>query len=83
MGASLLDAVLAETLDPAYAQAAAARAARPEGAPAERRWPRGVLVAITMALAGLLVAVAWNQLADSEIIDGMLAPMVDSAELRS
>ena len=29
MGASLLDAVLAETLDPAYAQAAAARAARP------------------------------------------------------
>lgn len=65
MGASLLDAVLAETLDPAYAQAAAARAARPEGAPAERRWPRGVLVALTMALAGLLVAVAWNQAAAS------------------
>ena len=28
LGASLLDAVLAETLDPAYAEAAAARAAR-------------------------------------------------------
>ena len=28
LGVSLLDAVLAETLDPAYAQAAAARAAR-------------------------------------------------------
>ena len=28
MGASLLDAVLAETLDPAYAQAARTRAAR-------------------------------------------------------
>ena len=32
IGASLLDAVLAETLDPAYAQAAAAKAA-PRGSP--------------------------------------------------
>jgi hypothetical protein len=29
------------------------------------------------------VAVAWNQLADSEIIDGMLAPVLASAEVRS
>ena len=36
-GASLLDAVLAETLDPAYAQAAAARAARP-GRRSGRGW---------------------------------------------
>jgi uncharacterized protein YlxW (UPF0749 family) len=65
MGASLLDAVLAETVDPAYAQAAAARESRAGEAPAERRWPRGLLVAVTMALAGLLLAVAWNQAAAS------------------
>ena len=65
MGASLLDAVLAETLDPAYAQAAAARESRVRAAPVERRWPRGLLVAVTMALAGILVAVAWNQAAAS------------------
>jgi uncharacterized protein YlxW (UPF0749 family) len=65
MGASLLDAVLAETVDPAYAQAAAAREARLRGGAAERRWPRSLLVAVTMALAGLLVAVAWHQSAAS------------------
>jgi uncharacterized protein YlxW (UPF0749 family) len=60
MGASLLDAVLAETLDPAYAQAAAARSAG--GAPPRRRWGR-VAVALTMAVAGLLVAVTYDQAA--------------------
>jgi uncharacterized protein YlxW (UPF0749 family) len=65
MGASLLDAVLAETVDPAYAQAAAAREARLRDGSAERRWPRSVLVAVTMALAGILVAVAWHQAAAS------------------
>jgi uncharacterized protein YlxW (UPF0749 family) len=67
MGASLLDQVLAETLDPAYAQAAAARQARErsDGAPAgRRRRLRGqVLVALTLAVAGLLVAVTYDQAA--------------------
>ena len=39
MGASLLDAVLAETLDPAYAQAAEARAG-PRRRRRGRRWRR-------------------------------------------
>ena len=61
LGASLLDAVLAETLDPAYAQAAEARAA---GRSPERPYWRGrALVALTMAIAGLLVAVTYNQAA--------------------
>jgi uncharacterized protein YlxW (UPF0749 family) len=68
MGASLLDAVLAETLDPAYAQAARDHAARAgaqgrtevAGRPARRR--RGqVLVALVMVVAGLLVAVTYDQ----------------------
>jgi uncharacterized protein YlxW (UPF0749 family) len=60
LGASLLDAVLAETLDPAYAQAAAARAA---GRPERPRWRGGALVALTMAIAGLLMAVTYDQAA--------------------
>jgi uncharacterized protein YlxW (UPF0749 family) len=61
MGASLLDAVLAETLDPAYAQAAARRTGEP-APPARRR--RGVLlVTLTMVAAGLLVAVTYDQAA--------------------
>ena len=60
LGASLLDDVLAETLDPAYAQAASARAARAEPSGTRRR--RGqALVALTMAVAGLLIAVTYNQ----------------------
>ena len=61
LGASLLDDVLAETLDPAYAQAAAARAAgtSPDG---PRRRGR-TLVALTMAIAGLLVSVTYDQAA--------------------
>ena len=60
LGASLLDAVLAETLDPAYAQAAAARAA---GRPERPRWRGRALVALTMAIAGLIMAVTYNQAA--------------------
>jgi uncharacterized protein YlxW (UPF0749 family) len=64
MGASLLDAVLAETLDPAYARAAAARAARADAGEAPpSRWRGRVLVALTLAMAGLLVAVAYSQAA--------------------
>ena len=61
LGASLLDAVLAETLDPAYAQAAAARAAG--GRPGRPRWRARALVALTMGIAGLLVSVTYDQAA--------------------
>jgi uncharacterized protein YlxW (UPF0749 family) len=63
LGASLLDAVLAETVDPAYAQAAESRAARGEDARPGRRWRARTLVALTMAIAGLLVAVTYDQAA--------------------
>ena len=67
MGASLLDDVLAETLDPAYADAARSRAARggeAAGERAPRRWWRSqVLIALTMVVAGLLVAVTYAQAA--------------------
>jgi uncharacterized protein YlxW (UPF0749 family) len=60
MGASLLDDVLAETLDPAYAQAAARRA----GEPTAGRSSRGrVMVALVMVVAGVLVAVTYDQAA--------------------
>ncbi len=62
LGASLLDDVLAETLDPAYAQAAAARAAAGPDAP-QRRWRGRTLVALTLAVAGLLAAVTYDQAA--------------------
>jgi uncharacterized protein YlxW (UPF0749 family) len=62
MGASLLDAVLAETLDPAYARAAADRSSA--GAPRPRRWG-SVAVGLTMAVAGLLVAITYDQAAAS------------------
>ncbi|TFV85824.1 DUF881 domain-containing protein [Blastococcus sp. CT_GayMR16] len=61
LGASLLDDVLAETLDPAYAQAAAARAAGQS--PARPRWRGRAIVALTMAIAGLLVSVTYDQAA--------------------
>jgi uncharacterized protein YlxW (UPF0749 family) len=70
LGASLLDQVLAETLDPAYAQAAEARAARTAADPAAaarraaRRFPRGrVLVALTLVLAGFLGTVTYREAA--------------------
>jgi uncharacterized protein YlxW (UPF0749 family) len=71
MGASLLDQVLAETLDPAYRQAAEAREARVRAAEAAgeerpspttgRRLRAQVLVALVLALAGLLAAVTYDQ----------------------
>jgi uncharacterized protein YlxW (UPF0749 family) len=76
MGASLLDAVLAETLDPAYAQAAASRSSdgRP---PRPRRWGR-VVVALTMVAAGLLIAVTYDQAAASvQGRDEVRAALVD------
>lgn len=67
MGASLLDAVLADTIDPAYAEAAAARAARStagaEDAAAGRQWRAPLLVGATMAAAGVLLAVTYAQAA--------------------
>jgi uncharacterized protein YlxW (UPF0749 family) len=67
LGASLLDAVLAETLDPAYAEAAARRSARvspgPDGGRTRRRWRARGLVALTMAITGLLLAVTYDQAA--------------------
>jgi uncharacterized protein YlxW (UPF0749 family) len=68
LGASLLDQVLAETVDPAYAQAAAdrrARAAAPGGGTSELRTHRrsDVLVALTLVGAGLLAAVAYREAA--------------------
>jgi uncharacterized protein YlxW (UPF0749 family) len=73
MGASLLDQVLAETLDPAYLQAAEARAERERAARAageppvppsrarRRRVASQVLVAAVLAVAGLLAAVTYRQ----------------------
>ena len=65
LGASLLDQVLAETLDPAYAQAAEARAARAEagGAPRRGRVRSGALVLVTTLVTGLLLALAYNEAA--------------------
>jgi uncharacterized protein YlxW (UPF0749 family) len=70
MGASLLDQVLAETLDPAYAQAAARKAERAGEEPpaaARRGRRRGqVVVALVLAVAGLLAAVTYDQAAAGE-----------------
>jgi uncharacterized protein YlxW (UPF0749 family) len=65
LGASLLDQVLAETLDPAYAQAARARQAREAGeqAPPSRRRSGRFAVAAVMAVAGVLAAVTYDQAA--------------------
>jgi uncharacterized protein YlxW (UPF0749 family) len=71
MGASLLNQVLAETLDPAYRQAAEAREARARAAAAAAEEPprpsrgrrlRGqVLIALVLAVAGLLAAITYDQ----------------------
>ena len=73
LGASLLDQVLAETLDPSYAQAAArkAREAAARADAGETRPPRGplarrrgqLLVALTLLIAGLLAAVTYREAA--------------------
>ncbi len=58
-GASLLDQVLAETLDPAYPRAVAAREGRPAPGPARRAGGR-IAVALVMVAAGLLAAVTYH-----------------------
>ncbi|MDP9428894.1 MAG: DUF881 domain-containing protein [Actinomycetota bacterium] len=65
LGASLLDQVLAETLDPAYAQAARARGEGVAGESAlpSRRPGRQLAVAAVMAVAGVLAAVTYDQAA--------------------
>ncbi|TKJ33107.1 DUF881 domain-containing protein [Blastococcus sp. CCUG 61487] len=61
LGASLLDDVLAETLDPAYEQAARSR---PPGSPTgAQRWRGRALVALTMVVAGVLATVTYDQAA--------------------
>ncbi|GAB3345862.1 DUF881 domain-containing protein [Modestobacter lapidis] len=68
LGASLLDQVLAETLDPAYERAAADRRARAAatGGTGEIRSRRAssLLVAATLVVAGLLAAVAYREAAE-------------------
>ena len=85
MGASLLDAVLAETLDPAYAQAAArARAAEREPAPQPRRWGRRRWSRSTMVVAGLLVAVTYDQAAaTSQGREQVRAALIDDIQRES
>ena len=88
MGASLLDQVLAETLDPAYARAAEARAAREAaGEPARPPWRRRVgplAVAATMAAAGLLSAVTYDQAASgAEGREEVRAGLVEEIQVQS
>jgi uncharacterized protein YlxW (UPF0749 family) len=74
LGASLLDQVLAETLDPAYAQAAEARAQRARSGagstPRHRSWlgrrHGQLLVAVTLLIAGLLASITYGQAAAGE-----------------
>jgi uncharacterized protein YlxW (UPF0749 family) len=75
MGASLLDQVLAETLDPAYQQAADARAARARAAveagqeppsPTAGRRRGQLLVALVLAVAGLLAAITYDEASAGE-----------------
>lgn len=81
MGASLLDAVLAETLDPAYAQAAADRAV--DGGRRPRARAR-VAVALVMAVAGLLVAITYQQAAASVEGRGQVrAALIDDIQRNS
>jgi uncharacterized protein YlxW (UPF0749 family) len=84
MGASLLDAVLAETLDPASAPAAAARAAAPAGTPRRSRWRGRTLVALTMVIAGLLAAVTYDQAsAGAEGREQVRAALIDDIDRES
>ena len=86
LGASLLDQVLAETLDPAYAQAAEARAAREAAGRAARggRARSAVLVLVTMVVTGLLLALAYNRAAaGSEGRAEIRAALVDDIRTES
>ncbi len=88
MGASLLDQVLAETLNPAYAAAAAARRTRGAGAepprPAWRDRAGPLAVAVTMAGAGVLFAVTYDQAASrAEGREAVRAGLVEDVQAES
>ncbi|MGY1633205.1 DUF881 domain-containing protein [Geodermatophilus sp. SYSU D01186] len=89
LGASLLDQVLAETLDPAYRQAADAAAARAaageERSPRRRRWGQGA-VALVMAVTGVLAAVTYDQAAAGaqgreEVREALIDDIEEQSEL--
>ncbi|MBB3084322.1 DUF881 domain-containing protein [Geodermatophilus sabuli] len=89
LGASLLDQVLAETLDPAYRQAADAREARAaageERASARRRWGQGA-VALVMAVTGVLAAVTYDAAAAGaqgreEVREALVADIGEESDL--
>ncbi|MGY1745835.1 DUF881 domain-containing protein [Blastococcus sp. SYSU D00695] len=84
-GASLLDQVLAETLDPAYPQAARAREGRPDPGPARRARGR-LAVALVMVAAGVLAAVTYHQTAAGaegrqEIRNALIADIDDAQQV--
>jgi uncharacterized protein YlxW (UPF0749 family) len=87
LGASLLDQVLAETLDPAYQQAADARARTTGDEPDAPRRLGGrsaALVAVTLLATGLLLAVAYNQAAaESPGRDETRAALIDDIQRES
>ena len=88
MGASLLDQVLAETLDPAYARAARDRQARAAAGgpprPAGRDRAGRLAVAVTMALAGALAAVTYDQAASrAEGRESVRAGLVEDIQVAS
>ncbi|MGY1639201.1 DUF881 domain-containing protein [Geodermatophilus sp. SYSU D00742] len=89
LGASLLDQVLAETLDPAYRQAADARAARAaageQRSPSRRRWGQGA-VALVMVVTGVLAAVTYDQAAAGakgreEVREALVVDITEEDEL--
>ncbi|MGY1772644.1 DUF881 domain-containing protein [Blastococcus sp. SYSU D00813] len=84
-GASLLDQVLAETLDPAYERAARARQERPDPGPARRAGGR-LAVALVMVAAGVLAAVTYHLTAvgaegRQEIRAALVADIGDAQDL--
>jgi uncharacterized protein YlxW (UPF0749 family) len=87
LGASLLDQVLAETLDPAYQQAADERARRAEADPATegRRSVRSAaVVGVTLLTTGLLLATAYNQAAaESPGREEIRAALIDDIQRES
>ena len=86
LGASLLDQVLAETLDPAYARAAEARSteARSTGRPGWGRHTGRAAVAVVMVVAGLLVALTWSEAsADTEGREQIRAALIGDIDRES
>jgi uncharacterized protein YlxW (UPF0749 family) len=86
LGASLLDQVLAETLDPAYQQAADERARAEENpAAARRRSVRSAaVVGATLLATGLLLATAYNQAAaESPGREEIRAALIDDIQRES